>query len=392
MDTRPHESARPTLHGVVTQPSHRSDRTVLVTRAVFLAMVAAMLVAGIAGGLARVGVVVPPVASAQWFGHAVLHHAALMICGFFGTVIAIERAVAVRSRLAFLAPLLSGASGLCLLSGRAEAGAWLNVMASMCFVGVNIMIVRRQRAPHTALLLVGALSWLVGNLASVIAPDTAAALPWWFAFLVLTVAAERLELTRLMPQAAAARLVLYGVLALLLLGAMVSAVMPDPGAVVYGLSLVLLAAWLAHFDIARRTVRTPGLSRYMGVCLLSGYAWLAVSGAAWAAMGLGLPTRDAALHALALGFLFSMIMGHAPVILPAIAGVKLRFGRADYIPLALLHGSLLLRLGAAMFVAPLRALGASFNAIAIATLALTLVGTAVARSSPHGKARRIVRR
>jgi hypothetical protein len=30
--------------------------------------------------------------------------------------------------------------------------------------------------------------------------------------------------------------------------------------------------------------------------------------------------RDAALHGLGLGFLFSMMLGHAPVILPAVAG------------------------------------------------------------------------
>ncbi|WP_246760924.1 hypothetical protein [Ralstonia solanacearum] len=378
MDARSHESARPTFHGVVTPPPRRRNRTVLVTRAIFVAMAAVMLVAGIAGGLARVGVVAPAVAGTQWLGYAALNHAALMICGFLCTVIAIERAVAVKSRMVFLAPMLSGTSGLCLLFGWAEVGAWLNVAASMCFVGVNVVIVLRQRAAHTALLLVGALSWFIGSLAFAITPDVTTALPWWFAFLVLTVAAERLEMARLMRQTAATRLALHGVLAILLLGALVSARVPDLGAMLYGLSLMLLAAWLACFDIARRTVRTSGLSRYMAVCLLGAYAWLVVAGAAWAAAGLGLPTRDAALHALALGFLFSMIMGHAPVILPAIAGVRLRFGRAYYVPLALLHGSLLLRLGAGMFVAPLRALGASFNAIAIAMFTLTMTGAAIA--------------
>lgn len=35
-----------------------------------------------------------------------------------------------------------------------------------------------------------------------------------------------------------------------------------------------------------------------------------------------------ALHALGLGFVFSMVMRHAPVILPAVARLRLSFGVA----------------------------------------------------------------
>ena len=127
-----------------------------------------------------------------------------------------------------------------------------------------------------------------------------------------------------------------------------------------------------------------GLSRYMAVCLLSGYAWLAVAGAAWAATALGLPWRDAALHALGLGFIFSMIMGHAPVILPAIARVKLQFGFFFYVPLAALHLSLALRLAWGALDPSQRAAGASYNAVAIALFAATVVGAAVAWRLQHG--------
>lgn len=109
-----------------------------------------------------------------------------------------------------------------------------------------------------------------------------------------------------------------------------------------GAALLALALWLACFDIARRTLRAPGLRRYMAVCLLARYAWLAVGGAAWAAMAQGAPARDAAFHALGLGFAMSMVMAHAPVILPALARVKVEFGGAFYLPLGLLHASLAL--------------------------------------------------
>jgi hypothetical protein len=103
-------------------------------------------------------------------------------------------------------------------------------------------------------------------------------------------------------------------------------------------------------------------------------------------MAFGLHLRDAALHALGLGFIVSMLMGHAPVILPAIARIKLRFSPWFYLPLLALHLSLLLRLGAGSVDFSMRALGAVGNAAAIALFAMTTVVAAFAwrrgRGSP----------
>ncbi|MFC5497892.1 hypothetical protein ACFPOE_10145 [Caenimonas terrae] len=376
MDHRAHERERPALHGMV-----------IAARALVLATALLSLAAGIAGGLLRAGVMLPAGGGADWLAQAALAHAALMICGFMGTVIGVERAVAVRLRWALLAPLGSGLAGLALLAGRPAAGGWLLVGASMLFVAVNIQLLLRQRAAHTALLLGGALAWLAGNLAFAGGGASLAALPWWFAFLVLTVAAERLEMTRLMRRRPGVQLALELVLAALAAGAALSAFAPRAGGVLYGAALFALAAWLAAFDIARRTVRAGGLARYMALCLLGGYAWLAVAGAAWAATALGLPLRDVALHALGLGFIVSMMMGHAPVILPAVARVKLQFGNAFYVPLAALHLSLLLRLGAGWNDMALRAIGASLNAVAIALFAATVAGAALAWRHRHGPGR-----
>jgi hypothetical protein len=132
-------------------------------------------------------------------------------------------------------------------------------------------------------------------------------------------------------------------------------------------------------------VRAGGLSRYMAVCLLAGYGWLAIGGLAWAATAAGLPARDTALHALGLGFIFSMILGHAPVILPAITRVKLLFGGFFYVPLAALHLSLLLRLAGGWTDPHWRAQGALFNALAIALFAATAAGAALAWRRRHGR-------
>jgi hypothetical protein len=364
----------------------RASVAAIAARPLFLVLVAICLLAGIAGGLMRVGVFIPATAGAAWLGQATMAHAALMICGFLGTVIGLERAVAIKAPTAFVAPLAAGLGGLCLLLGRIGPGAWLEVLSAVVFTAVNVVVVRRQWASHTLLLLASAVAWLVGNVMFALGQDGAATLPWWFAFLVMTIAAERLEMTRLMRRRAAAPVMLVAVLALMALGAGLSAISPPAGGVVYGASLLLLALWLVTFDIARRTVLAQGLSRYMAVCLLTGYVWLAIAGVAWAGTALGLPLRDVALHALGLGFIFSMIMGHGPVILPAIARVKLQFGTFFYVPLLALHLSLAWRLGWGAFEPQQRAVGAVSNGVAIALFAATVLGAVIAWQIRHGAA------
>jgi hypothetical protein len=355
-------------------------------RAVFLAAVLATLCAGIAGGLARAGVWLPLFESA-WAGRAVSAHALLMISGFLGTVIGLERAVAVKRRAAFVAPLCSSFAGLCALAGAASWAAWLAALAAAVFTGVNVLVVSRQRAAHTAVLLGGACAWLVGTLLDALGARSDAVLPWLLSFLVLTIAAERLEMARLMRHRKGALASLLALLAALLLAAAACSFSARWGGLVFGLALMGLASWLLSFDIARRTVFARGLSRYMAMCLLLGYAWLAVSGAAWVGMSFGYGARDAALHALALGFVLSMVMGHAPVILPALTRIKLHYSRWFYLPLVLLHASLVARLAWGSLDAQWKARGAVANVAAIVLFALTMAGAALAWRARHATPR-----
>lgn len=375
MDTTAHERRGPALHGLVT------PRRLLA--AALLAGVALALPAGVAGGLLRAGIAWTPLADTLWLPRAALAHAALMVCGFMGTVIGIERAVAARWRAAWLAPLASAGGGLLLLAGADPAARWLLVASSAVFVAVNVALLRKQRAAHTALLLASACAWCAGNVLFALDAGSSAVLPWWFGFLVMTVGAERLEMTRLMRRRPGAQPALLAILAAMVGGAAASCASARIGGLVFGLSLTALAAWLLAFDIARRTVHAHGLPRYMATCLLAGYGWLAIGGVAWAATALGLSARDLALHAVALGFLVSMIMGHAPVILPAIARTKLAFGNFFYLPLAVLHLSLVLRLGGAFLDPRWRATGALFNALALAFFAATVLGAALAWRRRH---------
>lgn len=365
------------------RPQENATVASLLGRVVLMPTVALCLLAGISGGLLRAGVALPDSLSGAWLDQAVAAHAFLMICAFMGTVIGIERAVAVKTRAAFLAPVCSALAGLVTLAGLPRVGAGLAVTASIVFVAVNVLVVARQRAPHTLLLLVGALAWLFGNVGFAFASSPHAVVPWWFAFLVLTIAAERLEMTRLMRRRPAASRALHVVLGALLGGCALFPAFPVWGGLLYGASLTALAAWLLCFDIARRTIHAAGLSRYMAVCLLLGYLWLAIAGVAWCATSLGLPLMDAAIHALALGFVFSMMLAHAPVILPAVARVKLLFGWMFYLPLGLLHVSLAVRLLLRHTAFSSLPLGASGNAAAILLFVGAIVASAVAWRLKH---------
>lgn len=322
------------------------------------------LVTGTAAGLARLGWPLPDAATTI----AALH-GPLMICGFFGTVIALERAVALRRLWAYAAPLCAGLGTFALLAGLQRVAPWFYVAGGMVLAAASIDIVRRQRELFTFTLALGALAWLAGSTRWALGFTVHEVVPWWLAFLVLTIAGERLELSRFLPPSPTARRVFAGLLAACIAGLAGGTHGQRWGEPLFALALLGLALWLARQDIARRTVRSQGLTRYIAVALLAGYFWLAVAGAVALANGgfqPGSAGHDAALHALLIGFVFSMVFGHAPIILPAVLHVKLPYHTSFYAPLALLHASLAVRLcGDASGSFDLLRIGGLLNALAL---------------------------
>jgi hypothetical protein len=143
--------------------------------------------------------------------------------------------------------------------------------------------------------------------------------------------------------------------------------------------MIALAAWLLNYDIARRTVRQTGLTRYIAWCLLLGYVWLGIGGVLqimYAGASAG-PYYDAMLHAVFVGFVFSMIFGHMPMILPAVLGRAIAFSPLAYAALLLLNVSLILRLAGDLALGlQVRQWGGMLNVIAI-LLFLFLTGRGI---------------
>lgn len=332
------------------------------------------LIAGVAAGLARLGWAVRLPAP-----QALAYHGALMISGFFGTVIALERAVALKRAWPYLGPVGSGLGGLALALG-VPGGAVLAAIGSAVLLAASVVVLRQARTLYAGTLALGAACWLAGNLMWASGVATAAVVPVWICFLLLTIAGERLELSRFLPPVPAAKRLFTAVVAVLLGGAAAAAAgAAKPGGLLFGAGLLGLSAWLLGHDVARRNVHATGLTRFIAACLLAGYAWLAVGAVIALAAGGFAPgslSYDAALHAVLLGFVFSMVFGHAPIIFPAVLAVPVPYTRFAWVPLAALAASLVVRIaGDLAGDAALRSAGAGLNALALALFVAGMIGT-----------------
>ncbi len=313
-------------------------------------------------------------------------HGPLMISGFLGTLIGVERAVAVQKRWAYLGPLLSGLGGLWLLTNLPQFGGQLLLtLGSLGMVLVFVGILRQHLAWHTGTMALGSLTWLAGNALWLLGRPIYEAVLWWMAFLVLTIAGERLELSRVLRPTRRSMALFVASVAVFLSGLLLGMFVYAAGIRLAGLGLVPLAVWFLRHDLAPRNLRQSGLVRFIAICLVSGYLWLLVGGLLSIAIG-GMaagPHYDAILHAIFLGFVFSMIFGHAPIILPAVTGRTIPYTPLFYLPLAMLHVSLALRIAGdlAMWL-PGRRIGALLNGVA---LLLFLVVNAAAAIRQAGR-------
>ncbi len=333
-----------------------------------------LLVLGILGGLARLGLLPAPVHAPV---NTLVWHGPLLISGFFGALISLERAVATGGWVAWTAPPLAGLGALILLWGPPQAGLALLSLASLGLFLGSAALAWRRREDHLAWLAAAALLWLVANLSWLAGRSPVDGLPAGIGFLVLTILAERLELSRLVPKPAWARALFAALAALYLLSTLLHLLTPALAAPLTGLALLGLTGWLLRFDIARLTVRQTGLPRFVALCLLAGYGWAALAGLGLLLTGplvAGQGRSDAIIHALLLGFVMSMVMGHAPIVLPAVARIRVRFHRGLFGPLVVLNLSVLLRVvGGLGEILPLRRLAAVMSTVSLLMFVVMMV-------------------
>ncbi|MFP3854514.1 MAG: hypothetical protein ACLFWD_09505 [Anaerolineales bacterium] len=334
------------------------------------------LMAGMWGGLVRVG-------AASGGGLTAAQHGPLMVAGFLGTLIALERAVAFGRTLAYAAPLASGVgAALLILQGPTVAAKLLLFLGALGLAIIMFAFTQRQSTYDIWIMALGSLGLVLGNglwLRGFSVPQSV--MPW-LTFLFLTVTGERLELSRILPAGSLRVYSLLTVSFILMVGSLMSIHWVEFGGRLVGLGLIGGAYWLLHYDIAWRTRRRQGLPRYMAWSVLAAASWMMVAGVMTTFWGLPGPgfRYDALLHAGFLGFGIGMVMAHAPMMVPTLVGGRARFSTLLYLPTALLHLSMVGRVGSdLMGWHEARMVSSTVNVIAIlsfvAVTAFNLIGS-----------------
>jgi hypothetical protein len=350
--------------------SERQGRNWRWPRLVLLLIGALAMVTGLWTGLLRLGFALPGASVT-----AADLHGAFMIAGFLGTVISLERAVALGRGWGYAAPATSAVGALALLSGAPYSAALAFIVAGTILLVITVNLALHRRLELSVFVLALAVAcWIIGTVLWLQGHQMASVIGWWLNFLVLTIAAERLELSRIAHLSQFDQIMFLVVAAMPLIGAARGelAGLTSPFTAV---GLIGLGIWLLRHDIARRTVRHAGQPRFLACAVIAGQFWLAVAGILLllAPPAGGGFIYDAVVHAIAIGFVISMIFGHAPIILPAVTGLHVRFHGAIYGALVLLHLSVAIRVAADLFaLLDLRAASAIATIVALAAYAMTL--------------------
>lgn len=315
-------------------------------------------------------------------------HGMLLVLGFVGTLIALERATALGRWWGFIAPAVLGLGGVLLVASPAPliVGKCVLIAGAAAFTLLYIPLWRRQYDAPLLAQLLGASLGLCGAIIWLAQDDMPRVVPWLIGFLVLTIAAERVELARITMGPRAGGVLLahaWAVTGSLVVGM----VLPDAGATLLGISLLSLCGWLIRHDVARHTIRSTGAPRYMATCILAGYVWLAVAGIVllFGDPSENQPAYDTVAHAIFLGYTFSMIMAHATTIIPAVLHVTLPYRAAFWLPITLLQLALVVRIwiGDGLGYPAGWQIGGALNVVALLLFALTAVTSAILGPPKH---------
>ena len=309
-------------------------------RFVFLAFAGAALLVGLYAGTALLGVA--PTSTAA---HA---HGPLMVFGFVGGAIGLERVVAVKKTWAWAGPICHVVAVVSLLVGAPRFVPAIFFAWSFLILGAIYLEIHR-RQPTLAVLVqaAGVIGGVAASLLWAMADSFAMAMPLCVLYVVSTIIGERMELARVtMAGTKAESLITVLVLALAAAG-VIFVLVPAVGYRLMGLFLFAISVTTVRVDVAKNLVHGTGLPRYSAVCMLAGYFWLAFAGVIWLAFGQATGfAYDASVHTVFLGFVMSMIFAHAPIILTSVIRKKLPYRPVLYLPVALLHGGLVLRIAA----------------------------------------------
>lgn len=318
-------------------------------------------------------------------------HGTLMVFGFVGGAIGMERTVAARTRWAWAGPVANALGVVTLLAGAPRLVPATAFTVAFLVLGAVYVLIHRRQATYSVLVqavgVIGAVFatvWWGGG------ADFADIVPYAVVFAVATIIGERMELARVSFAGTAAETTITTLVLALVAAALLFAVQPQLGFALMGALLIAVAVATVRVDAARRLIHAGKLPKYTAICMLAGYGWLIAAGLLWLGFG---HTRaghlhDAAVHSVFLGFVVSMIFAHAPFILGGVIRKSIPYHATLYAPVALLHAGLVLRVVADLRAADLAWVGGGVLNVAAVLL---FMATAVTLIATDKRRRRIAR-
>jgi hypothetical protein len=316
------------------------------------------LLSGLWSGLNRIGwdIALLPISP---------HHGAIMVGGFLGTLIALEKIIPLKKKSLYLIPVLNALSVVFFFSGQPKLSIYILVISSTSLSFVFLYYFRKQRTIIYVLMLLGSICWLTGNILLLTKFFYPLAFPWWAAFALFIIAAERLELMKFLPVSQLRKNIFVLLLLCFIIGVLLS--FHGTGNLICGLALIGTSLWLIQNDVIGINIKKSGILKFVAISLCTGYLALLMTGIFFFSLSDQWLTYDAIVHSFFLGFVFSMIFAHGPMILPGIMGISITpFNKILYLWLALLQASWLVRIFSDVLIEmELRKVSGLLSAIAI---------------------------
>jgi hypothetical protein len=340
-------------------------------RLTFLLLAILCLAAGLLSGLSRIGWNLGNIPGTS-------SHGALMVGGFLGTLISLEKIIPLKKKWLYLIPGINASTIVLFLIDENQLATAILTVTSLSLSIVFGFYFLRHRSIVYLMMLTGATCWLIGNIFLFTDSFYPLAFPWWVAYILLIIVAERIELIKLLPVSSNQKASLAAFLVAFIVGILFS--FHGWGSVLCGSSLMLISIWLLRHDVISLNMKKTKLPKFVATALLIGYVALFLTGFFFISLSDQWLTYDAIVHTFFIGFTFSMIFAHGPIILPGVLGIsKTPFSRILYLWLFILSVSWLLRTFADVVIdLEIRKFSGLLSAAAIvgyfATIAFLMIG------------------
>lgn len=332
------DTIRPSLINILV-------RAVISTRLPFLFFAFANLLVGLFAGLVRIGW--------RWdASNLASSHGSIMVGGFLGTLILVEKSLPLKKKYLLILAAVNASSIVWITAGQPGIGIYCLLVGACTLVWTLFQYLRKQIFDLPLVVMFsGSVFLLSGHVLLLATGLYPLALSWWMAFIVFTIAGERLELSKFLPVGLASKSALVISLGLFVASLLIP--YHPFGKYVSGAALILIATWLMRFDVISIGLKKGGLIRFSAVALLGGYCALLLTGAFMISLENAPFAYDIVVHTFFLGFVFSMIFAHGPIILPGVLGIGVRpYHPGLFAPLILLWFSLFIRLSSDLFWIP----------------------------------------